>query len=485
MDKAKPYPEIITSTTWKINEAVEGQQPKTDNINYQMTVPLGKVCEFCGVNHGRNVRMLQLGHAKWSPKTVGKLGHNTRLEAVEVLSDARIKWLLFVEKIKFTNDFICPQLIQAQFNQLLPVGSIGEIIMFLLKYTSWEMPSSRNSWYSTRYYSELTSSLIRLMEYYGDDMRFTQQRRAEYAFIIHQYHEVLEILLNRSRKKIIPFNRVKVAAKYLTVFLDELNERPSLDEIWDKTLKQQSSSLGSEAGEEDGLTIEDTAEDGANAASAGDTKKQLEYRMRKSLVEEMTYRSQHGMGRWGIMEIENPILQVNLNGKLKNGRGYRAMNYGHNPKYINRYCIDKQIFKQNHRVKGGTILIDASGSMRFNGEDILEIMNILPAVTIAMYNGGGLGGILRIIAKGGRRVTQDYLDKYTGGGNIVDGPALRWLAEMPARRIWESDMKVFGVGANSSGYNLLKDCYDICTQNKIINLKDIDEVKEHALKLNM
>ena len=101
MDKAKPYPGIITSTTWKINEAVEGQEAKTDNTNYQMTVPLGKVCEFCGVNHDRNIRMLQLGHAKWSPKTVGKLGHDTRLEAVEVLSDARIKWLLFVEKIKF------------------------------------------------------------------------------------------------------------------------------------------------------------------------------------------------------------------------------------------------------------------------------------------------------------------------------------------------------------------------------------------------
>ena len=485
MDKAKPYPGIITSTTWKINEAVEGQEARTDNTNYQMTVPLGKVCEFCGVNHDRNIRMLQLGHAKWSPKTVGKLGHNTRLEAVEVLSDARVKWLLFVTNIKFTNDFICPQLIQAQFNQLLPVGSIGEIVMFLLKYTSWEIPHNTNRyWYGTRYYSELTTSLLRLLEYYEDDMRFTQQRRAEYAFIKYQWMEVLDILVNRSRKKIIPFNRVKVAAKYLTVLLDELNERPSADEIWDKTLSHQNGSLGSEAGEEGGGTDE-TAEDTASNASAGDTKKQLEYRMRKSLVEEMTYRTQRGMGRWGHMEIENPILQVNLNGKLKNGRGYRAMNYGHNPKYINRYCIDKQIFKQNHRVKGGTILIDASGSMHFSGEDILEIMNILPAVTIAMYNGGGMGGVLRIIAKGGRRVTQDYLDRYSGGGNIVDGPALRWLAEMPARRIWVSDMKVFGVGANASGYNLLKDCYDICTQNKIINLKDIDEVKEHALKLNM
>jgi hypothetical protein len=46
-------------------------------------------------------------------------------------------------------------------------------------------------------------------------------------------------------------------------------------------------------------------------------------------------------------------------------------------------------------------------------------------------------------------------------------------------------MKVFGAGQNSSGYNLLRECYDICTQNKIINLKDMDEVKEHALKLNV
>jgi hypothetical protein len=55
---------------------------------------------------------------------------------------------------------------------------------------------------------------------------------------------------------------------------------------------------------------------------------------------------------------------------------------------------------------------------------------------------------------------------------------------MPPRRIWVSDMKVFGAGDNSSGYNLLKECFDVCTKNRIINLKDIDEVKEHALKLN-
>ena len=39
--------------------------------------------------------------------------------------------------------------------------------------------------------------------------------------------------------------------------------------------------------------------------------------------------------------------------------------------------------------------------MSFNGEDILEIMQLLPAVTIAMYNGSTTGD-LRIIAKNGK-----------------------------------------------------------------------------------
>ena len=85
------------------------------------------------------------------------------------------------------------------------------------------------------------------------------------------------------------------------------------------------------------------------------------------------------------------------------------------------------------------------------------------------------------------RVDNKYLANHSGKGNVVDGPALEWLATMPARRIWVSDMHVFGAegrGGASAGYNLIKECYDICTKHKIINLKDIDEVKEHALKLN-
>ena len=101
-----------------------------------------------------------------------------------------------------------------------------------------------------------------------------------------------------------------------------------------------------------------------------------------------------------------------------------------------------------------------------------------------MYNGRSTTGDLHVIARNGMRVTQEQLSSWSGGGNVVDGPALEWLSTMPARRIWVSDMYVFGAGPNSNGFNLLKECYDLCTKHKIINLKDIEEVKEYALKLN-
>ena len=80
--------------------------------------------------------------------------------------------------------------------------------------------------------------------------------------------------------------------------------------------------------------------------------------------------------------------------------------------------------------------------MDFDGQDILDIMQLLPAVNIAMYNGSYNSGDLRVIARNGMRVADRYLSKHSGRGNVVDGPALRWLATMPARRIWVSDMYV-------------------------------------------
>ena len=93
--KAYPYPQIVTGDDWHVLETTEGDsQPRTDNLNRQMYVPMDRECDYCGINHGRMIRRHELGHAKWSPKTMGKLMRGTRSDAIEALEEVRVNYLL-------------------------------------------------------------------------------------------------------------------------------------------------------------------------------------------------------------------------------------------------------------------------------------------------------------------------------------------------------------------------------------------------------
>ena len=95
MSKAYPYPQIVTNEEWHVMETTAADaEPRTDNLNRQMYVPMDRVCVVCGVNHSRMLRRHELGHSKWSPKTIGKLLRGTRSEAVRVLESVRINYLL-------------------------------------------------------------------------------------------------------------------------------------------------------------------------------------------------------------------------------------------------------------------------------------------------------------------------------------------------------------------------------------------------------
>ena len=50
----------------------------------------------------------------------------------------------------------------------------------------------------------------------------------------------------------------------------------------------------------------DKAEQESGAAIGGGDVDRLERRMRKTLIEDMTYRSSNGVGKWGKMEIVEP-----------------------------------------------------------------------------------------------------------------------------------------------------------------------------------
>lgn len=491
--KAYPYPEIVTGDKWHVMETTESDpQPKTDNLNRHMTVPMDRECEYCGVNHGRMIRRHELGHAKWSPKTMGKLMRGTRAEAIHALEEVRINYLMAVHDLPINEYILCKEELQAKTHRLIMTASIADLILFILAAYSVEQ---RDTHYKRFDNTEMYQEVINQFNLADDMPELTQLRKTQLQFALATATRFAHTLTKHKWNQLPSYRKVQKYAEKLSVILNEFMDKPKPDEVKQEPQPQPGQNCGNNTASgaecsEDELCQEcvDKQEEqqqmGNGIGSSDDEIQQLENRMRQELIEQMTYRSSSGMGQWGQMEIHEPAMSVNLKGRLKNGRQYRPSDYGYNPKYINRYCVDKKIFKQKQNVKGGTILIDVSGSMSLSGQDILDIMEILPAVNIAMYNGRANTGDLHIIAKNGMRVNDEYIARHSGAGNVVDGPALRWLSTMPARRIWVSDMYVFGIGANSNGYNLLKECYDLCTQHKIINLKDIEEVKEYALKLN-
>lgn len=470
--KAYPYPEIVTGDQWHVTETTESDpKPRTDNLNKQMYVPMDRDCDTCGVNHSRLIRRHELGHAKWSPKTIGKLMRGTRSDCIETLENVRINYLLAkVGKLGIDNYTECEMIVKSKALSMIYNSSIADIILFTLnQYAVFHVGSYTEK---AEHFREIRSVFVKAV---NEDTELSSLRKAEIKFALNIVDRFIQSIETHAWNKPPSYRKVQKLAEQLSQIIEQFIDKPNPDDVKAKP----------KTSNEKGESEEGESEEIDSSSSVDSTVDQLEKRMRRQLIEEMQYHSTTGVGRWGKMQIHTPPLSVNLQGRLKNSRAYRASDFGYNPKYINRYCIDKKIFKQKQTVKGGTILIDASGSMSLRGQDILDIMQLLPAVNIAMYNGSYNTGDLRIIAKNGKRVDDNYLIQHTGRGNVVDGPALEWLATMPARRIWVSDMMVFGAsGANASGFNLLQDCYKLCTKHKIINLKNIDEVKEHALKLN-
>jgi hypothetical protein len=473
VSKAYPYPEIVTGEAWTVHGTPDNKLGgTTDNLNKVMTVPLNRECENCGINHGREIRRHELGHAKWSPKTMGKLKPGVRPEAIHLLEEVRINKLLFEAGLGSTDWVMCEELVRAKTRQLIEKGSIAELIMYgLAAYSLSLNPDHGSSYYKSvpgREFAAFTTAMQDAM----NETQFTTLRRADIKYALNVVRAYISKLVDGYyRFGSISYRRVQKLAEPLSAILNMFLDRPNEQEIF----ASEDTNGEGESENQDGEPVEE------GGVGDGD----LERRMRKALADRMTYTSTTEMGYWGDMTIVKPPLPVNLTARLKAGRAYRPADFGYNPKYINRFCIDKKIFKQKQTVLGGTILIDASGSMSFDGKDILEILQLLPAATIAMYNGYGKEGYLRIIAKAGHRVHEDYLNTHSGSGNVVDGPALDWLSTMPPRRIWVSDMHVFGGSGATNGYNLLKYCYDMVTKHRIINLQNIQEVKEHAIKLNM
>ncbi|NOT29441.1 MAG: hypothetical protein HOP15_03225 [Planctomycetes bacterium] len=77
------------------------------------------------------------------------------------------------------------------------------------------------------------------------------------------------------------------------------------------------------------------------------------------------------------------------------------------------------------------------------------------------------------MARDGRRADAKDLVPY-GRGNIIDEPALAWLAQQETPRLWISDGGVTGVGDTASA-PLQQRCQEIVRRARIQRVKTVEE----------
>lgn len=143
--------------------------------------------------------------------------------------------------------------------------------------------------------------------------------------------------------------------------------------------------------------------------------------------------------RWGEMKIVTPPLTVNHSTAM--GRRTSASQQGARIQHFNR-LVTGEIFGRNRkRATPDAVLIDNSGSMGWNASKLHEIVKQIPVGIVASYDGSDGQGELKILARDGRMVAESEVEA-AWGGNEVDGPALRWLAQQSGRKVWVSDQGV-------------------------------------------
>ncbi|NBW17591.1 MAG: hypothetical protein EBR82_57405 [Caulobacteraceae bacterium] len=169
-------------------------------------------------------------------------------------------------------------------------------------------------------------------------------------------------------------------------------------------------------------------------------------------------------GSWApVTDVFRPALDRAI--KPRRAPGRRFADCGVIPSAVHRLPVDGSIFATKRKVKGGTVLCDASGSMDYCDEDIERLILDAPGATIAFYAGSSprMSGRIVIGAAGGRAATvRDVRRALPGRDNLIDGPALRWLARQPGPRFWVSDEGVGGVTDFGRGSDSHAECVAIC-----------------------
>ena len=178
---------------------------------------------------------------------------------------------------------------------------------------------------------------------------------------------------------------------------------------------------------------------------------------------------------FGEMTIKIPPLVMPVKAKNKIAR-HRVTEEGVLPFQLWRLPIDGKVFLDPRKQKGGSVLVDISGSMGLTPDQVYEFVLRCPGATIGQYSGVYQKGVLLVVAHKGKIAPRHLIGK-TLQGNVIDGPALEWLSRMPKPRVWVSDTQVTGIHDGGSQKLRIK-CLNFCQKHqiKIVTKFDPDAV---------
>lgn len=398
-----PYPEAIArpdddaSKLWRI---IPGENACVSLSERRMVVPLGiGPCSDCGFDHSRSCRIHELAHVSFTPSDAFTLADAAGVSrdsmlAAEDMRDNIIRdlWLRHPRKAPA----LCPDVVARMAREMMDAERYGTVLRWLASAVCAEYQ------YAAPVIAEYEAGadILRIV----DDASaacYAYRRPAETGqWYIGQWYrpdwqEPPSIL------------QAIEAARILDHYAEMLEGKRS----------------------ENAEDAED-AEDGEPAEPGRNIPDDSE--------------GSEGSGLWGRMEIDTAPLTLPARPGL---RIDRPTEEGPVPSHIERWMTDRRVFTRRKRHRGGTLVVDCSGSMEWNPKDLRAVLDECPAATVALYSGhDGGNGRLRIVAENGRKAADEWIAPPMGGGNAVDGPAIRWMRGKPGPHVWMSDGGVTGLG---------------------------------------
>jgi hypothetical protein len=213
-----------------------------------------------------------------------------------------------------------------------------------------------------------------------------------------------------------------------------------------------------------------TAMDAGNPDPDTGEEKEIDAEEIKAKVNDSSGKGKGKGGRFATPIIDPIPLTRRVAGHM--GTKRVATNVGRNPRRINRMLVDpeRRVFDRKIKGKGGVVVIDQSGSMRLDDNDLWAILSAAPGCTVIGYSHSpGSTGTpnIWVLAQDGK-----VCGKIRGGngGNGVDGPALELGAKKRKSKtdpfIWVCDGFVTDEKDQASNA-LTEECAKIVIKEKI------------------